>query len=320
MMEQRNDLAGRTIVITGATAGIGRAALRDLAGRGAFVIGVGRLAARCREMQQAVQAELPGARIEMLTADLSSQRQVRGLAGALRRLVEETGSGQIDALINNAGTVSSWYIATEDGYELQFAVNHLAPFLLTAELMPLLKRAGSARVVMVSSGSHTRTRIHWPDVMFRQGYRCLRAYRQSKLANVLFTAELNRRLGPGSGVRAYAADPGLVATEIGLKGTTGIERWVWNRRMAKGARPEEGARTLVFLAADPAVEGSEAVYWKDCQPRRPSAYALRREPAARLWALSERLCGIAWGSEAIEGSRYFAAPYLEQTRMGEIAG
>jgi NAD(P)-dependent dehydrogenase (short-subunit alcohol dehydrogenase family) len=128
--------------------------------------------------------------------------------------------------------------------------------------------------------------------MHRRHYNCLLAYKQSKLANVLFTLELNRRLGDESRVRAYAADPGLVNTEIGLKGTSGIARWVWEKRRAQGASPEQGAATLIFLATDPSVEKSVAGYWKDCRPAQPSQFARRAEEAARLWELSERLCGI----------------------------
>ncbi len=291
-MNASTDLSQKTIVVTGATAGIGYAAARALAACGAYVIGVGRSAGRCREAQAAIRTELPGARLWFAVADLSSQRQVRGLAAAIREQVEAAGGGWIDALVNNAGAVSSWYVATEDGYELQFAVNHLAAFLLTHELMPLLCQAPAGRVVTVSSGSHRGARIHWADVMYRRGYHCLAAYKQSKLANVMFTAELNRRLGEGSRVRAYAADPGLVNTAIGLKGTGGLVRWVWDRRRARGATPEQGAETVVFLAADPSIEGARAIYWKDCRPARPSRYALRVGEAARLWALSERLCGI----------------------------
>ncbi len=288
------DLTKQTIVVTGATAGIGRAALAALAARGAHVIGVGRSAARCAEAQHAIQAELPEARIAFLVADLSSQRQLRDLACSIQSHVETAGAGQIDALVNNAGAVASWYTATEDGYELQFALNHLAPFLLTHELMPLLQRAPAARVITVSSGSHYRTRMHWPDVMHRRRYHCLLAYKQSKLANVLFTLELNRRLGSDSGVRAYAADPGLVNTAIGSKGTSGVERWIWERRRAYGVSPEQGAEALVFLATDPAVQGASAGYWSGGGPAQPSRFARRTEEAARLWALSERLCGITW--------------------------
>jgi NAD(P)-dependent dehydrogenase (short-subunit alcohol dehydrogenase family) len=239
-----------------------------------------------------VLREHPGARLSFAVADLASQRQVRALAADIRARLD---GAALDVLINNAGTVASWYMATEDGYELQFAVNHLAPFLLTHELLPALRspKAGGAesgRVLTVSSGSHRGARIHWPDVMMRQGYGVLAAYKQSKLANVLFSAEFNRRMA-GTGVRAYAVDPGLVNTEIGLKGTSGVERLVWSLRRRGGVSPAEGASTLVYLASEPVVE--DALYWKDCAPAEPSEEARSAAEAARLWALSERLCGIA---------------------------
>src|SRR5262245_21356485 len=291
-MKPEQDLTDKTIVITGATAGIGRAAVAALAARGARVISVGRSATRCAEAQQSIQAQNPGARIAYVVADLASQRQIIHLAGTIREHIESSGAGKLDVLINNAGAVSSWYTTTEDGYELQFATNHLAPFLLTQQLMPLLRQAPAARIITVSSGSHYRSKIHWPDVMQRRRYNCLLAYKQSKLANIMFTLELNRRLGAESRVRAYAADPGLVNTEIGMKGTSGIARWVWEKRRAHGASPEQGAATLIFLAADPSVEDTPAGYWKDCRPAEPSHFARRAEEAARLWELSERLCGV----------------------------
>lgn len=292
-MKNIYDLQDKTIVVTGATAGIGQATAHALALRGAHVIGVGRSPARCQALREAILAERPGARVSVAAADLASQRQIRQLAADIRAIVAAAGEAKIDALVNNAGTVSSWHKMTEDGYELQFAVNHLAAFLLTHELMPLLGKAPAARVVTVSSASHHGTRMHWPDVMYRKRYNCLAAYKQSKLANVLFTAELNRRLGEQTRVRAYAADPGLVNTEIGLKGTSGIEHLVWQMRRNGGVTPEQGAETVIFLATDPSVEASQAIYWKGCRPARPSSTARRPDEAARLWALSERLCGLA---------------------------
>ena len=298
-MTQERDLVGKNIVVTGATSGIGRATATALAARGAYVIGVGRSPQRCEETRQAIRAEAPEANVAFCLADLSSQRQIRALAVKIRERIIEAGEDKINVLVNNAGTVSSWYVATEDGYELQFAVNHLAPFLLTHELLPLLHNAPAARVVTVGSGSHYRTRIHWDDVMYRHNYNCLKAYKQSKLANVLFMAEFNRRLGHPSNegqtrIRGYVADPGLVNTQIGLKGTGGLVSWVWNRRKRRGASPEQGAETVIFLAADPAVEASAALYWRGCRPKTPSRYARNAAHAARLWALSERLCGLTW--------------------------
>jgi NAD(P)-dependent dehydrogenase (short-subunit alcohol dehydrogenase family) len=280
----------KTVLITGATSGIGLAAARALAENGCRVIGVGRSAPRCAQAENAVRTGAPGARVDYLAADLSSQRQIRALAATVRDRLLEEGAG-LDVLINNAGVVSTWYMTSEDGYEMQFAVNHLAPFLLTRELLPMLERSGSARIIATSSGSHYRTRMRWHDVMFRNGYNCLSVYKQSKLANVLFTHELNRRLGHASGLRAYAVDPGLVDTAIGEKWTTGIARWFWRRRRRRGITPQKAAETIVHLATSAALEDPLASYWKECRPMRPSRYSEREAAMRRLWELSERLCG-----------------------------
>jgi NAD(P)-dependent dehydrogenase (short-subunit alcohol dehydrogenase family) len=232
--------------------------------------------------------------------------QVRKLAEDIKKLAcgefaeksyQDTREGKpyLDVLINNAGTVSSWYVSTPDGFELQFAVNHLAPFLLTHELMPLLEASPTARVITVSSGSHYRTRIHWKDVFMRKHYSCLMAYKQAKLANVMFCTELNRRLGSlGSAVRAFAADPGLVHTDIGLKGTAGIERWVWSRRSNGGDPPEKPAKALTYLACEPSLQKTAHVYWKDCRPLKPSKYSQNSNEAARLGNCRKSCAGLKY--------------------------
>jgi NAD(P)-dependent dehydrogenase (short-subunit alcohol dehydrogenase family) len=292
-MNEPTSISEKTIVLTGATSGIGKAAALALAAKGARLIAVGRSEAKCQMLQEEIRREHPDSQIRCLDADLASLRQVRRLAQDIRDSVSSSGRGKIDVLINNAGTVSSWYTATEDGYELQFAVNHLAGFLLVHELLPLLEKAPAARVLTVSSGSHRGARMRWADPMHRRFYNCLEAYRQSKLANVLFSAEFNRRFGSGSGMRAYAVDPGLVNTEIGLKGTTGLEHWVWQWRRRQGVRPEQAAETIVFLAGEPALAVKDAVYWKDCRPMDPDRRALSAADGERLWNLSEKLCGIS---------------------------
>jgi len=294
-MKTNHNLSDKIIVITGATAGIGQAAARALVAQGARVIAVGRSATRCAQTKKAIMAEFPEADLSFIIADLASQSAVRKLADQIRTQIQSAHEGHIDVLVNNAGTVSSWYTATEDGYELQFAVNHLAPFFLTQELLPLLKTAPQGRVITTSSASHRGTKIHWADVMNRKRYNCLRAYKQSKLANVLFTYEFNRRNSGSeisSRVQAFAVDPGLVNTEIGLKGTGGIEKLVWGRRRSRGVPPEKAAETIVYLAAAESLEDTPTAYWKDCQPKKPSRYAQRAHEAVRLWALSEQLCGI----------------------------
>ncbi len=294
------DLAGKTMVVTGATSGIGLAAARGLAGRGAFVIGVGRTEEHMAAAREDILAQFPAARIVFLPADLSSQRQILTLGALIHKKVQVEGGGKLDVLVNNAGSVANWYTATEDGYELQFAVNHLAPFLLTHELLPALKAAPIGRVITVSSSSHRHGHIHWADVMLRRNYNTLWAYQQSKLANVLFTYEFNRRYGRDSNLRAFVADPGLVNTEIGLKGTSGIVRWIWDRRRKKGTNPDEGAATILFLASDADVGSGHDIYWKKCRPLSPGRNALREEEAARLWELSERLCGIPHTQAPVE--------------------
>lgn len=283
-----------TIVITGATSGIGLATAIGLAKRGAYVIGVGRSILRCEEAESIIKDAAPDGRISFLLADLSSQKQIRELADKIKGKVREERDGTIDVLINNAGTFSSWFTSTEDGFELQFAVNHLAPFLLTHQLLPLLMAAPTGRIITVSSGSHYRTKINWKDLQLRRHYNCLMAYKQSKLANVLFILELNRRLGRDSTLRAFAADPGLVNTEMGLKGTMGIARWVWERRRKKGLRPEEGAATSIYLATEPIVPDAKDIYWKNSSPTPPSRYVYREDVAERLWSLSEKMCGVSY--------------------------
>ena len=282
-------------MITGATAGIGLAAVTAMAGKGAVVIGVGRSVERCRAAEAEIRSKFPQTRVQFFLADLSSQRQTRTLAADIQDWVIEQGYGRVDVLVNNAASVARVYTTTEDGYEMQLAVNHLAPFTLSHSLLPMLENAPAARILTVSSFSHRKMRICWRDIMFRRGYNTLLVYKQSKLANVMFSAEFNRRYGDSTAIQAYAIDPGLVNTEIGLKGTTRFAHWFWDRRRKKGTTPEKGAETVVYLAVDPSVSGSDEVYWKDCRPLAPSPYALREVEAKRLWELSARLCGIDEG-------------------------
>lgn len=294
-----NNLSGKIVVLTGATSGIGLATSIQLASAGAFVLGVGRSEDRCRIAGETVRKTCCNAKIFYLVADLSSIKQIKELAVKIKDKLIQEGKSHVDALINNAGTVSSWYKSTEDGFELQFAVNHLAPFLLTHELLPLLAAASESRVITVSSGSHNRTKMNWKDILLRKHYNCLAAYKQSKLANVLFCTEFNRRLGPASGITAFAIDPGLVNTQIGFKGTSGIVRWVWQKRSHSGIDPANAAASIVFLAGEPSLSNTTQVYWKECKPLKPSSYSQREDEALRLWELSEKMCGISSSSYGI---------------------
>ena len=285
----------KVIVITGGTSGIGLATAKELAGRGAYIIGTGRSEERCLKAEEEIRSSCPDAKLCYLIADLSSLSEVTRLASKIRGRLATDGISHLDVLINNAGTVSSWYVSTVDGFELQFAVNHLAPFRLTYELLPLLQQSSEGTIIGVSSGSHYRTKIHWNDVLLRKRYNCLLAYKQSKLANVLFATELSRRLkNCGSSIRAFAVDPGLVNTDIGLKGTGGIIKKVWEMRSRSGTTAEQPARSISYLAAEPAARQTDSVYWKDCAPMKPSRYSQIEDVGSRLWELSERMCGISF--------------------------
>jgi len=286
------ELTNKTYVITGATSGIGYAAAEILARRGAAFIGVGRDPQRCRQAEAALRRLGPGAPIDYLVADLSLQREVNALAERIAETLTARAVCALDGLVNNAGTFAYWYTLTPEGVEMQWAVNHLAPFLLTRRLLPLLAAAPLARVVTVSSDSHVGARIDWQDPQQRRRYNGLRAYGVTKLANVLFTLELNRRLGAGSPVRAFAADPGLVKTDIGLKGTPGLVQTVWKWRRSGGIPAIEAAEGVVFLLTEPGIQDASALYWKHSRPRRTSKEAQDAQSAARLWELSEHLCGM----------------------------
>jgi NAD(P)-dependent dehydrogenase (short-subunit alcohol dehydrogenase family) len=299
-------LAGKTMVVTGATSGIGFATAERLVRLGAAVIGVGRSEERCREAQNRLLRSNPEAEVVYCVADLALQSQIRSLASEIREILDSNGKAGLDGLVNNAGTFTWWLTLTPEGFEMQWAVNHLAPFLITHELLPLLRSAPAARVVTISSASHYNGRLNWDDLQLRRHYNGLRAYQNTKLANVLFTLEFNRRMGPPSRLRAFAADPGLVKTDIGLKGTPALVRRVWQWRRRGGASPEKSAAGIVFLLSEPSLLGesspygkpvpqdSTAVYWKDGQPKQASHLALDEQAAARLWHQSERMCGIEW--------------------------
>lgn len=286
-------LNGKTFVVTGATSGIGQAVAEGLARGGASVIGVGRNPERCAQTEEQLRLlHADGGQIAVCTADLSTQTKVRALAHEIYERISGCGKSSIDGLVNNAGTVPFWQTLTPEGFDTQWAVNHLAAFLLTQELLPLLKAAPASRVVTVSSGSHYNTHLKWEDIQLRRHYNPLTAYKQTKLANVLFTAELNRRMGAGSNVRAFAADPGLVNTEIGFKSNSILERWAWNIRRRSGIPAEEAAKGIVFLLTEPTIQHSTEIYWKHGKPKAPDAYALNPEAAKQLWELSSQMCGI----------------------------
>ena len=274
------------ILVTGATSGIGRVAARELAARGAHVILHGRDSERAEQTRRAIIERVPSASVDVMIADLASQAEVRRLAAEVRQRFPG-----LDVLVNNAGATFGRRLETVDGLEMTLALNHLAPFLLTNLLLDLLRRNAPARVVTVASGAHQRSALDFDDLQNRRGYSGFRVYGQSKLCNLYFTYELARRL-EGSGVTANALHPGFVATSFGRRegGLMGLLMPIAHRFAIS---PEEGARTIVYLAASPQVEGVSGRYFFQQRPIASSAESYDAEAARRLWEASASLTGLA---------------------------
>lgn len=276
-------VSGKRVVITGATGGIGLAAARELARRGALVTLVGRSQSKAAE---AVRS-LPGP-ADVLLADLASQDAVRTLAGEIRRRY-----ARVDVLVNNAGAVNSRRRLTEDGVELTWAVNHLAPFLLTNLLLDSLRASSPARVVTTASMAHQGARgIPFDDLVAERSFGPLGfgRYGESKLANILFTRELARRLD-GTGVEAFCFHPGFVASGFNRNnGRLLAAGMTLVRPFARDA--EKGAETLVWLADSPEPEGQSGGYFSDRRQIEPSAAGRDDAAARRLWEVSERDAGL----------------------------
>src|SRR5690606_10312465 len=223
---------------------------KSLCAKGATSILVCRSEEKALTAIEKIKQDLPDAKVDFAVADLSSQAQVRQLAASMLSKYDK-----IDVLVNNAGSWFSDFQLTEDRSERQWAINHLAPFLLTHLLLPALKKSEDPRVINVSSDSHFHGKIHFEDVNLQHKYHGLRAYAQSKLANVLFTLEFERRKG-ALPISIHAVQPGLVKTDIGLKNTISFHGLMWKLRRLSGVSPQKGAATSVYLASSDEVRGN----------------------------------------------------------------
>jgi NAD(P)-dependent dehydrogenase (short-subunit alcohol dehydrogenase family) len=285
----------KTIVITGATSGIGLESAKLLAKKGYRILGVGRSEERCGKARDEILARNEHANVAFFTADLMQQRDVLRVADEITAYIDENGGGELHALINNAGCVRSWYMTTDEGYEQQFALNYLSAFLLTHRLLPPLKKA-NGRVILTGSGSHKHTKVRWDDIMLRRRYNPLLAYKQSKLLGMLFAKGMNDRLSD-TATRAYVVDPGLVNTDIGNKGTGGLVDLVWKLRKGRGVSPAVPAETFAFLCDSE--RQPQGLYYYLCRERRFSGQ-VTAENAERLFRLSEKLCNVRFGKEQDE--------------------
>jgi NAD(P)-dependent dehydrogenase (short-subunit alcohol dehydrogenase family) len=277
-------MKNKTCLITGANSGIGKAAAIELARAGAELILVCRSAAKGEAARDEIKRETGNNKIHLMIADLSIQDQVRGLAAAVRDRFPK-----LQVLVNNAGAYNGERSVAADGYETTFAVNHLAYFLLTAELIDLLKASAPSRIVNVASDAHTNARIDFDDLQGEKSYSGWKAYGQSKLANVLFTYELARRLD-GTKVTANCMHPGVVGTNI-FKGVGGIAGKLVRLFTPLMQSPEKGADTLVWLASSPDVEGVTGRYFVDRAEKKTNPESYDLAVAKRLWEVSEQLIG-----------------------------
>lgn len=273
-------------LITGATSGIGKATAMRLANMGASVVMVGRDQGRGEAALAEIKEKSPNASVDLMLADLSSQKEIRSLADEFKEAYP-----RLDVLINNAGLFRSKRITTADGIETTFAVNHLAYFLLTNLLPDVLKASATSRIVNVSSGDHSNGTIDFDDLQGEKGYKGAKAYSQSKLANVLFTYELARRL-KGTGITANCLHPGAgVRTNFG-SGVSGLFGFMVRALKPLMISPEKGAQTSIYLASSPEVEGLSGRYFVKKAGVRSSNVSYDERLARRLWEVSAELTNL----------------------------
>ncbi len=280
-------IQGKTILISGASSGIGLATAEALAAQGATLILTARSAEKLQQASQQITSKTGNKNISHHTVDLSSQSSIRSLATQIKNTYEK-----IDVLINNAGGVFPEFKLSADGLEMTIATNHFSQFLLTNQLLDLLKRSEAARIVNVSSDSHYNGKIDLESFQKNKGYFIMKAYAQSKLANVLFTQELAERLA-GTQITANSLHPGFVKTNIGNKDTSWYASAVWSLITAIGAiSVEKGAETSVYLASSPEVQGITGRYYTKCKEKAPGKEAHDKALQKELWRISEQLCPI----------------------------
>jgi retinol dehydrogenase 14 len=297
-MEQSNNsrpMAGRTVLLTGGSGGIGKATAIGLATMGARVAITGRDRERLDDSAVEVRAA-GGGQVDVFVADLSSQSEVRRLADEVLQTLQ-----RIDVLVNNVGGYWNTRHVTTDGLERTFALNHLAPFLLTNLLLERLKESAPSRVVTVASHAQAMGRMDFDDLQGERSYSGARAYNQSKLANVLFTYELARQLR-GTPVTANALHPGVVRTSFGAEDPAVVQRLFIPFLMYFMKAPAQGAATSIHLASAPDLEQVTGSYFADSKPKRSSERSYDEAAAARLWQVSADLVGLTAAARSTSGT------------------
>uniref|UniRef100_A0A8C2ZYM2 Zgc:112332 n=1 Tax=Cyclopterus lumpus TaxID=8103 RepID=A0A8C2ZYM2_CYCLU len=276
-------LDGKTVIITGANTGIGKETTRDLARRGARIIMACRDLERAEEARTDILEDTENENVVIRKLDLSDTKSIRLFAELINK---------VNILINNAGVMMCPYSKTVDGFEMQLGVNHLGHFLLTCLLMDLIKRSAPARIVVVASVAHTWTGIRLDDINSERSYDTMRAYGQSKLANVLFARSLAKRLR-GTGVSVFSLHPGVVQSDLWRHQHQCIQVAVKIFRIFTKTTLE-GAQTTIYCAVEPGLDSQSGGYFSDCAPARCSRAASDEDVDQKLWEISCNMLGITW--------------------------
>ncbi len=279
----------KTCIVTGANAGLGFETAKSFAETGGEVIMICRSREKGQKACQTIVETTGNKNIHLFIADLSDQSVIIKTASDIR-----SSFPRVDVLVNNAAAVVSEHTLTPDGIETQFAVNHLAGFLLTHHLMESLLSSNGARVVNVSSGNHRRGKIHFDNIHLDKDYHVLKAYNQSKLANVLFTYELDRRLKQNKieNLTVNCVDPGTNYTDIGAKVSNRWHALAWKLRRLVSMPASEGAQCQVFVASSKEVEGISGKFWYKCKAVPSAKHSYDERAAQKLWDLSKGLCDL----------------------------
>jgi NAD(P)-dependent dehydrogenase (short-subunit alcohol dehydrogenase family) len=286
-------MQGKTVVMTGATSGIGEVAALARAEQGARIVFVARDASRGESLLARLRRRAVYGEHVMHLADLSRVAEMRRIGAQIA-----ASEPRIHVLLNNAGAIFETRQLTGEGFEETFALNHLSYFVVTHELLPRLTATPGARIVSTASEAHRLARLDFNDLQSDRGYRGYRTYGRSKLMNILFTRELARRIAASKApISANCHHPGFVATRFGESQRRGLATLAFRTARWFARSPEEGARTMLYLAASPELEGVSGRYFCDCRPVAPSKSAQSDEDARRLWAISAELAGLS-GSEA----------------------
>jgi NAD(P)-dependent dehydrogenase (short-subunit alcohol dehydrogenase family) len=276
-------MQGKTVIITGATSGIGEVAAIRLAQQGARIVFTARDPARANDTLAKLRAAHPKADHAFHLADLSTLAEMKRIGGALAR------EPRIDVLVNNAGALFNKRQETVDGLEMTFAVNHMAYFVITNML--LAKLAPGSRIVTTASNAHRGAKLNFDDLQNRRGYAGFAVYSKSKLANILFNRELARRAP--AGVTANSLHPGFVATRFGDQSGGIMQRIVRVAKPVGAISPEDGAKTIIYLASSPDVADVTGEYFYECKIAKPTREAQNDADAKRLWEMSEQIAGLA---------------------------